>query len=331
MKLTRVAAAVILKPDGRFLLAQRPEGKPYPGYWEFPGGKIERGESAYDALVRELKEELDITITDATPWLTRVHAYTHATVHLAFFRVTGWRGEPRGLEGQAHVWQSIRALDVAPMLPANSPIFRALHVPTRMAISPGWADATWTRHAAEWLRDQSGIVQLREKTWVNDLERVLATGHALLDGAATTHAAGENRQTPASAVVVNSDMVQSNASSLEPLWQRGAGLHMTAHTLAVTGARPHYLASAALWGASCHTRDELLHAVNIGVDYAVVGPVNATRSHPDQPGIGWAAFSTLCAELPLPVFAVGGLAAADDALARQHGAHGVAALSRAFA
>src|SRR5512141_2805546 len=99
-KISEVAAAVIVRPDGEFLLAQRPAGKPYPGYWEFPGGKIEPGEDAHAALVRELNEELGIDVTAATPWITRVYAYTHATVRLHFFRVSAWEGEPQPLEDQ---------------------------------------------------------------------------------------------------------------------------------------------------------------------------------------------------------------------------------------
>ena len=102
MKITEVAAAVIERPDeGLFLLAQRPEGKPYPGYWEFPGGKIEAGETVAGALARELKEELGIEVHSSTPWITRVYVYTHATVRLHFRRVMRWRGTPRGREGQA--------------------------------------------------------------------------------------------------------------------------------------------------------------------------------------------------------------------------------------
>src|SRR6185437_10579761 len=98
--ITEVAAAVIERP-GEFLLAQRPEGKPYPGYWEFPGGKIEPGEDAHAALVRELAEELGIGVREASPWITRVYAYTHATVRLHFFRVTRWDGDPLPARGSA--------------------------------------------------------------------------------------------------------------------------------------------------------------------------------------------------------------------------------------
>jgi len=125
-KITEVAAAVIERPDGTFLLACRPEGKPYPGYWEFPGGKIEAGEDPRAALGRELKEELGIDVRAATPWITRVYAYTHATVRLHFFRVTAWDGEPQPLEDQGIAWQRPEAPDVTPMLPANAPVLSAL-------------------------------------------------------------------------------------------------------------------------------------------------------------------------------------------------------------
>ncbi len=104
--ITEVAAAVIERP-GEFLLAQRPKGKPYPGYWEFPGGKVEPGEDARGALARELHEELGIVVREATPWITRVYAYTHATVRLRFFRVSEWTGDPRPLEDQAIAWQRV--------------------------------------------------------------------------------------------------------------------------------------------------------------------------------------------------------------------------------
>ena len=118
--IVRVAAAVVVRADGRVLLAQRPEGKPYAGYWEFPGGKLEPGESPAHALARELKEELGITVTRTAPWLTQEFVYPHAHVELNFFRVYGWTGDPIGHDGQAFAWQTPGAFDVAPLLPANT-------------------------------------------------------------------------------------------------------------------------------------------------------------------------------------------------------------------
>ena len=117
-----VVCAVIQKPNGEFLLAQRPAGKVYQGYWEFPGGKVDPGESLADATARELNEELGINVAESYPWLTRNFSYPHAHVRLHFRRVTHWQNEPHGRENQAFVWQRIENITVMPLLPANGPI-----------------------------------------------------------------------------------------------------------------------------------------------------------------------------------------------------------------
>ena len=106
------------RPDHQVLFAQRPEGKPYAGYWEFPGGKIEAGESSLAALVRELEEELGIRVKRASEWLTQRHVYPHAHVELRFFLITQWDGEVTPLEGQRVAWQTPGDYTVSPMLPA---------------------------------------------------------------------------------------------------------------------------------------------------------------------------------------------------------------------
>jgi 8-oxo-dGTP diphosphatase len=116
--LTPVAVGILRRPDGQVLFARRPAGKAYAGYWEFPGGKIEPGESDREALVRELREELGIEVTAASAWLVQRHAYPHAYVELRFFLVSAWEGEVRPQEGQQVAWQTPGAWTVAPMLPA---------------------------------------------------------------------------------------------------------------------------------------------------------------------------------------------------------------------
>ena len=116
--ITPVAVGILRRPDGRVLFAQRPPGKVYAGYWEFPGGKIEPGESSLGALKRELDEELGIRVTRATEWLAQRHVYPHAHVELRFFLISEWEGEPDSREGQAFAWQMPGAYTVAPMLPA---------------------------------------------------------------------------------------------------------------------------------------------------------------------------------------------------------------------
>ena len=123
--LVPVAVGVLLRADGSFLLASRPAGKPYAGYWEFPGGKIEPGENLSQALERELHEELDIRDLRATFWRSCVMDYPHARVDLQFCKVTQWSGEIRPCEGQAIAWQQL-PVDVAPVLPGTLPVLQWL-------------------------------------------------------------------------------------------------------------------------------------------------------------------------------------------------------------
>jgi len=119
-----VAVGILMKPDGQVLLGQRPEGKPYPGYWEFPGGKVEPGESILAALRREFVEELGLHIISADPWCCVEHVYPHAHVRLHFFISHEWQGQPVSREGQAFAWQ--HAIEVEPMLPATIPLLHWL-------------------------------------------------------------------------------------------------------------------------------------------------------------------------------------------------------------
>jgi len=119
-----VAVGILMKPNGDVLLGQRPASKPYPGYWEFPGGKVESDESIFHALKREFYEELGIDIQSADPWCCIEHVYPHAHVRLHFFISHDWRGEPRSLEGQAFSWQG--RLNVDPLLPATIPLIEWL-------------------------------------------------------------------------------------------------------------------------------------------------------------------------------------------------------------
>jgi 8-oxo-dGTP diphosphatase len=308
VKITEVAAAVIERPDGTFLLAQRPAGKPYPGYWEFPGGKIEAGEDPRAALVRELREELGIEVREATPWITRVYAYTHATVRLHFLRVSAWDGEPQPLEDQDIKWQRIVAPDVAPMLPANAPVLSALALPAVMVVSDAAAAGIeeWIQALSQQAIAERMLVQIREK----GMERQKL--QHLLSRTLT------RAQPFGSRVVVNSDCGTLPQCD---------GVHLTARALMSAKSRP----PGALVGASCHDESELARAEEIGVDYAVVGTVKATASHPGRVPLGWDRFADLARERAMPIYAIGGLVRADLAEARRRGAHGVALLSAAFA
>jgi 8-oxo-dGTP diphosphatase len=125
---TEVAAGILLDSQQRFLMGQRPVGKPYAGYWEFPGGKVEAGESLFQTLQRELQEELGITIHGSVDLMTIEHDYPHAYVRIHVSVIRDWSGEPTGCENQALSWQDLNSdqLSVDPLLPAALPMIQEL-------------------------------------------------------------------------------------------------------------------------------------------------------------------------------------------------------------
>ena len=300
---TRVAAAVVVRPDGHVLLAQRPPGKAYQGYWEFPGGKLEPGETPAHALARELREELGLVVRRAAPWFVQEYVYPHAHVELNFFRVYEWDGEPHGHDGQAFAWQTPGAFDLAPLLPANTRVMQALLLPPVYGITcaSDLGEGAFLVRAARAFDAGLKLVQLREKKWPADRLAVFAT--RLRDLA---HACGAK-------VLLNGEADDARRLGLD-------GVHWTSARLAAATSRPDDLVVA----ASCHDAAELARAGSLGCDFAVLGPVRATPSHPGARTLGWGAFAHAIDGTRLPVYALGGLAPADLDVAVDCGAHGVA-------
>lgn len=308
-KIVEVAAAVLQRADGSFLLAQRPVDKIWAGYWEFPGGKLEQGESARDALVRELREELGIEVHTTYPWLTRVFTYPHATVRLHFFRVTAWSGELHPHEGQQFSWQLPTDVKVEPILPANAPILRALELPTMYAISNVAELGEEAFLARLQIKLDAGLrlIQLREKHLARDELKELAQRVVSM-----SHACGAK-------VLLNGDVALAREVGAD-------GVQLTSSQLAELSERP----DVGWCGASCHNAEELLRAEALGCEFALLSPVLPTKSHPDAPHLGWESFAVMTAGSSIPVYALGGLTESDMAVAWQHGAHGIALLRQAW-
>jgi len=304
-----VVAAVIFNERGEFLLAQRPAGKVYAGYWEFPGGKVEPGEDAAAALKRELYEELGIEVMLAYPWLTRDFDYPHADVRLRFFRVYGWNGTLHGKELQQFAWQSARNISVAPLLPANGPILRGLELPGVYGITCAGEvgrDAFMARFEQS-LQNGLRLIQVREKAMAEGELRTFAA--ALV---ARAHAHGAR-------VLVNGGEETASFAGAD-------GIHLTSARLMAATTRP----DCDWCGASCHTVAELERARELKIDFVVLGPIAATPSHPQATLLGWTEFSRLIGDYPLPVYALGGLRADELNRARQCGAHGVSLMRAAW-
>jgi 8-oxo-dGTP diphosphatase len=304
-----VVAAVIVQPDGRFLLAQRPPGRVYAGYWEFPGGKVEPDESAEEALQRELHEELGILVTRAWRWITREYVYPHAHVRLHFFRVLGWTGELHSREGQAFAWQRVSAIDVQPVLPANGPILRGLALPPVLAITDAGQ------------RGEQALLDRLDGALEHGLRMVMVREKEMAPerrGSFAADVLGRCRRAGA-LTLINSDekLAQDLAAD---------GVHLTAAELARRSHRPE-----ATWcGASCHDEEELQRAAELGLDYVVLGPVLPTASHPSATPLGWARFEAMTRGFPLPVYALGGMALEHFDIACSAGAHGIAMMRGAW-
>ncbi len=313
-KIIDVAVGVLLRPDGTVLLGNRPADKPWPGWWELPGGKLEPGESVLQALTRELQEEIGITVTEATPWVTYVHKYPTTTVRLAFCRVTGWTGEPQSLEGQLLRWVPIdTAQDVPQLLPATYPPLRWLQLPTVYALSSAGTPEQFPlflNKLDEGLKAGIKLFQWREPGWPGGPDQ--PNLHQALKTVLTRcHAFGAK-------VLVNS-------IHPEAWWHEADGVHLRSHDAAGLTSRPT-LASDKRVGVSTHNLAELEHARALEADFAVLGPVLPTASHPGHPGIGWEMFAQLNAQAGLPVFALGGQSAATLAHAQSVGGHGFAGI-----
>lgn len=306
--MVEVAAAVILRADGSFLIARRPPGKVYAGYWEFPGGKIEPGEPAAGALARELHEELGIDVVRAYPWVTRVHAYTHATVRLNFFRVLEWSGVPHPREAQTILWQQPGAPVAQPMLPANAPVLASLALPHEYAITTAetlGAQAMLGR-LAQGLGRGLRLIQVRDKTMGTAERAEFARAAVRL-----AHRAGAR-------VLVNSDERLARSVGAD-------GVHLAAHELMALSERP-----SGLVAASCHDAEQLARAMQLELDFALLGPVKPTASHPAASSMGWQRFAELVLGATIPVYAIGGMSAADLEDAWRAGAHGVAMIRGAW-
>ena len=303
-----VVAGVIRDPRGRILLARRTEGRDLAGLWEFPGGKREPGESAEAALARELHEELGIDVEIGAPLIAVPQQYPHKRLRLDVRMISRWRGNAKGHEGQALAWVPPHKLPEYPMPPADRPVVAALLQPDRYLVTPtpGDDDAAWLDALRQAL--DAGIRRVHLRGGANvDAPRWRALATAAVDACRTVEAD----------VLVNGDVTLAR--------DLGVGVHLRAAQLVTMDARPS-VPPDCLVAASCHDIDELRAADRLGCDFAVLGPVEPTASHPDTVPLGWTGFAAAREITSLPLYAIGGMTPGALATARTHGAQGIAAI-----
>lgn len=300
-------AGAVSDADGRILVTKRPDHVHQGGLWEFPGGKLEPGESPQAGLVRELSEELGIQVQASRPLIRVHHDYGDRHVLLDVHRVDAYSGTPSGREGQPLDWLYPESMDPSCFPAADRPIINALRLPEAMLIT--------------------GEDPADPEVFLRRLDRALAAGvrlvqlraHVLSDTAfcALADRAYGLCERSGARLLLNRAPDTVGAA-------RRHGLHLGSAMLMALSERPGR--PGELVGASCHDAGELGRAAELGLDYALLSPVQRTSSHPDASPLGWDGFAALVDPVPLPVYALGGLTRADLEQSFSRGAQGIAAI-----
>jgi 8-oxo-dGTP diphosphatase len=310
VKRVHVAAAVIRGTDGRILIARRADTQHQGGLWEFPGGKVEAGESVQAALARELKEELGIAVRSARPLIKIQHDYPDKQVLLDVWEVSSFTGEPHGAEGQPLAWVSNRELVNYDFPAANQPIVAAARLPADYLITPDDLDN------GELLRG---------------IQKAVASGIKLIQLRAPNRYDPQYRDLAVDAVGLCAGKAQLMLKG--PLEWLGdfpaAGWHLTAEQLRKYASKGRPFPEERWLAASCHNAEELTLAEQMGVDFVTLSPVQPTQTHPEAVPLGWEQASELIAGFSKPVFLLGGVGPDERSRAWDIGAQGVAGI-RAF-
>ena len=310
MKRVHVAAAVIRGTNGRILIARRADTQHQGGLWEFPGGKVEAGESVEAALGRELKEELGIVVEAARPLIKVQHDYPDKHVLLDVWEVSAFSGEPHGAEGQPLAWVSPRELADYAFPEANQPIVAAARLSDQYLITPDELETPQLlRGIQKAVAGGIKLVQLRAPNGYDPKYRDLAVD-------ATGLCAGKAQL-----------MLKGPLEWLGDF--PSAGWHLTAAQLRKYAPKGRPLAKDRWLAASCHNAEELALAEQMDVDFVTLSPVLPTLTHPDAQPLGWEQAQQLIASFSKPVFLLGGLGPDDRQQAWDIGAQGVAGI-RAF-
>ncbi|GLR63133.1 Nudix family hydrolase [Marinospirillum insulare] len=282
-----VAAAAIINDKGQVLIARRPAGVDQAGLWELPGGKLAPYETGFQALKREIGEELGIEVLKARPLIRVRHSYSNKTVLLDVWKVLEFAGEPWGREGQPIRWVAVDDLVNYTFPAANKPIIKAVELPEEYLITGAFKDTQDALNRLNKALEQGvKLVQLRAHQLNAESYRELA--QAFLG---PCQSAGAKLMLNAAPELLN----QVDAD----------GIHLTAARLAQYDQRP---VPVDKWlAASCHDAESITQAENIRADFITLSPVLKTPSHPKAQALGWHDFNNLTDNSKLPVYALGGM------------------------
>ncbi len=312
-KLIHVVIAVI-HDNETIVVAKRPDNVHKGGLWEFPGGKLEAGESPDNALIRELEEELGITPVEYEPLIQIPYHYPEKSVLLDVWTVSRWHGELQGREGQRIQRVSLAGLSGLEFPEANRPVIRACQLADHYVITPDIA-----------------ALKTRRVEFMANLTEVLNQDISLLQLRQTNLGSGDYAELAKEVICRCHDKQCRVLLNSEPelVVQLGAdGVHLNRYRLQARSDRP--LGTDLLVAASCHNEQELAQASLLQADFALLGPINMTATHPGCDGIGWERFGQLVSNMAMPVYAIGGMSSGDIATARCYGGQGVATITASW-
>lgn len=308
-----VAIGILRSREGRVLLSQRRIGSHLEGLWEFPGGKVEPGETSFQALIRELHEELGIRVLYATRHLSITHRYPEIMVRLQVYRVEHWEEEAFSREGQVVCWFDPLEINELPTPEASRSIIHSLMLPEYYYITPDPGVSESTSKAIEQISEQMSLgkiqlLQIRAPSLVPKEFRIFS-------------------EKLSSVAASNSIDCLINSRGYNAANHSNCGIHLTQQDLYLLQERPNCSGWVA---ASIHDRDGLFRAMSLPVDFVTLGPVFPTQSHPGEPTLGLQGFGDLCQQSSVPVYALGGLGREDLDRIQEKGGQGVAGIRKFF-
>ncbi|WP_110668420.1 Nudix family hydrolase [Salinicola halophilus] len=302
-----VAAAAIIRDDGRVLIARRPATADQGGLWEFPGGKLAPYETGFEALKRELGEELGVQIQRAQPLIRVHHEYPDKHILLDVWQVREYEGEPYGRENQPVRWVDVDDLPNYAFPAANLPILRAVALPQEYLVTAETSDdEVFLQRLERALKeDHIKLVQLRAKSLDDDAYQARAQKTLALCRRYSAR------------LLLNAD----------PEWLEridADGIHLTSERLMSLSRRP--IANHKWLSASTHNDAQLAQAAEVDCDFVTLSPLAPTPSHPDAVTLGWHDFQQMTETAAMPVFALGGMTRHHADQARAVGAQGIASI-----
>lgn len=308
-----VAVAVIVNQLNQVCISLRHEDAHQGGLWEFPGGKVEHDETVEQALIREIKEELNIEIEHSRPLITIAHTYSDKQVCLHVFKVLSYSGEAQGLEGQQVKWVDVAQLSCYGFPEANVAIVKALQLPEKYLITGKFIDSDdFIYRLKKALGNDIKLVQLRLK---RDSLQDMAQLQMLVEETSVLC------KQAAAKLMLNLPAEFIDTLDLSKI--EFAGFHADSRTLKTISQAP----KGKLFSSSCHNAEELQRAVQLNSDFVVLSPVQPTTSHPEMQALGWQQFSAMLEGVSVPVYALGGVSENDMETAWSYGAQGIAAIS----